>query len=227
MSETSRDHTGIIRKRLLDKLEWRCIGPHRGGRVVAVAGDVSDPMTFYFGACAGGVWKTNDGGQFWRNVSDGYFNTAAVGALAVSTADPNVIYTGTGETSIRGNVSHGDGIYKSVDAGLSWRHMGLSDTRHIGKIQIHPNNPDIVYAAALGHAFGPNSERGVFRSLDGGEDWQRVLYKSDRAGSHDVTMDVNNPRILFAAIWQAQRYPHRLESGGAGMRFVAQHGWGR
>ncbi len=214
MSETSRDHTGIIRKRLLDKLEWRCIGPHRGGRVVAVAGDVSDPMTFYFGACAGGVWKTNDGGQFWRNVSDGYFNTAAVGALAVSTADPNVIYTGTGETSIRGNVSHGDGIYKSVDAGLSWRHMGLSDTRHIGKIQIHPNNPDIVYAAALGHAFGPNSERGVFRSLDGGEDWQRVLYKSDRAGSHDVTMDVNNPRILFAAIWQAQRYPHRLESGG-------------
>ncbi len=214
MSETSRDHTGIIRKRLLDKLEWRCIGPHRGGRVVAVAGDVSDPMTFYFGACAGGVWKTNDGGQFWRNVSDGYFNTAAVGALAVSTADPNVIYTGTGETSIRGNVSHGDGIYKSVDAGLSWRHMGLSDTRHIGKIQIHPNNPDIVYAAALGHAFGPNSERGVFQSLDGGENWQRVLYKSDRAGSHDVTMDVNNPRILFAAIWQAQRYPHRLESGG-------------
>ena len=136
------------------------------------------------------------------------------GHLAVSTADPNVIYAGTGETSIRGNVSHGDGIYKSVDAGLSWRHIGLSDTRHIGKIQIHPSNPDIVYAAALGHAFGPNSERGVFRSLDGGENWKCVLYKSDRAGSHDVTMDVNNPRILFAAIWQVQRYPHRLESGG-------------
>ena len=203
-----------IRRQLLDNLEFRSIGPHRGGRVVAVAGDVSDPMTFYFGACAGGVWKTTDGGQFWRNISDGYFNTAAIGALSVSTADPNVIYAGTGETSIRGNVSHGDGIYKSVDAGLSWRHMGLSDTRHIGKIQIHPGNPDIVYAAALGHAFGPNEQRGVFRSLDGGENWENVLYKSDRAGSHDVSMDVNNPRILFAAMWQVQRYPHRLESGG-------------
>ena len=206
--------TQTIRQRLLEKLEWRCIGPHRGGRVVAVAGDASDPMTFYFGACAGGVWKTTDGGQIWRNVSDGYFNTAAVGALAVSTADPNVIYAGTGETSIRGNVSHGDGIYKSVDAGLSWRHLGLSDTRHIGKIQIHPQNPNIVYAAALGHAFGPNQQRGVFRSLDGGETWQNILYKSDRAGSHDVALDVNNPRILFASVWQAQRYPHRLESGG-------------
>ncbi|MCY4020245.1 MAG: glycosyl hydrolase [Chloroflexi bacterium] len=214
MNESSTDATQAIRQQLLDNLEFRCIGPHRGGRVVAVAGDASDPMTFYFGACAGGVWKTTDGGQYWRNVSDGYFNTAAIGALTVSTADPNVIYAGTGETSIRGNVSHGDGIYKSVDAGLSWRHMGLSDTRHIGKIQVHPRDPDIVYAAALGHAFGPNSERGVFRSRDGGENWEKVLYKSDTAGSHDVSMDVNNPRILFAAIWQAQRYPHRLESGG-------------
>jgi len=214
MDGASQDPIQSVRQQLLDNLEFRCIGPHRGGRVVAVAGDVSDPMTFYFGACAGGVWKTTDGGQYWRNVSDGYFNTAAIGALTVSTADPNVIYAGTGETSIRGNVSHGDGIYKSVDAGLSWRHMGLSDTRHIGKIQVHPRDPDIVYAAALGHAFGPNNERGVFRSRDGGENWEKVLYKSDTAGSHDVSMDVNNPRILFAAIWQAQRYPHRLESGG-------------
>ncbi len=214
MNGSAKDNTQVIRRQLLDNLEFRCIGPHRGGRVVAVAGDASDPMTFYFGACAGGVWKTTDGGQYWRNVSDGYFNTAAIGALTVSTADPNVIYAGTGETSIRGNVSHGDGIYKSVDAGLSWRQMGLSDTRHIGKIQIHPHNPDIVYAAALGHAFGPSNERGVFRSLDGGENWEKVLYKSDYAGSHDVSMDVNNPRILFAAVWQAQRYPHRLESGG-------------
>jgi len=214
MSESSSTQTQEIRQQLLDNLEWRCIGPHRGGRVVAVAGDVSNPMIFYFGACAGGVWKTTDGGQYWRNVSDGFFNTAAVGALAVSASDPNVIYAGTGETSIRGNVSHGDGIYKSTDSGLSWRHMGLTDTRHIGKIQIHPHNPDIVYVAALGHAFGPNSERGVFCSLDGGSTWARVLYKSDRAGSHDVSMDVNNPRILYAAIWQAQRYPHKLESGG-------------
>ena len=211
MSET---YTNTIRTQLLDSLDWRCIGPHRGGRVVAVAGDPTDLMTFYFGACAGGVWKTTDGGQFWRNISDGYFQTSAVGALSVSTADPNVIYAGMGETSIRGNVSHGDGVYKSVDAGLTWHHLGLSDTRHIGKIQIHPGNPDLVYVAALGHAFGPNSERGVYRSRDGGDSWEKVLYKSDRAGSHDVSMDLNNPRILFAAIWQAQRYPHRLESGG-------------
>ena len=206
--------TETIRAQLLDKLEWRCIGPHRGGRVVAVAGDVSQKMTFYMGACAGGVWKTTDGGQYWRNISDGYFNTAAIGALAVSASDPNVIYAGTGESTIRGNVSHGDGVYKSVDAGLTWRHVGLSDSRHIGKIVIHPGNPDHVYVAAFGHAFGPNEERGVFRSLDGGGSWEKVLYKSERAGSHDVAMDVNNPRILFAAIWQAQRYPHKLDSGG-------------
>ncbi len=203
-----------LRESLLDSLHWRLIGPHRGGRVVAVAGDVSDPMTFYFGACAGGVWKTTDGGTYWRNVSDGYFNTAAVGAIAVSESDPNVIYAGTGEASIRGNVVHGDGVYKSTDAGKTWKNMGLNDTRHIGKIQIHPQNPDLVYVAAFGHAWGPNEERGVFRSKDGGETWQKVLYKSDRAGSHDISMDRNNPRILYASIWQAQRYPHTLISGG-------------
>ncbi len=215
MSASPSKWTRDIRQQLLDKLEWRCIGPHRGGRVVAVAGDVEQPMTFYFGACAGGVWKTTDGGQYWHNISDGYFKTAAVGALAVATSDPNVIYAGTGESTIRGNVSHGDGVYKSVDAGLSWQHLGLSETRHIGKIVIHPRNPDIVYVAAFGRAFGPNSERGVYRSLDGGASWQQVLFKSDRAGSHDIAIDVNNPRILFAAVWQAQRYPHKLESGGA------------
>ncbi len=214
MSELSMTQTQALRQQLLNNLEWRCIGPHRGGRVVAVTGDVSDPMTFYFGACAGGVWKTTDGGLYWQNISDGFFNTAAVGAIAASTADPNVLYVGMGETSIRGNVSHGDGVYKSVDAGRSWQHMGLEATRHIGKIQIHPQNPDIVYVAALGNAFAPNEERGVFRSMDGGAHWQKVLYKSDHAGSHDVTMDINNPRILYASIWQAQRYPHKLESGG-------------
>ena len=214
MTDTPSNRTQEIRRQLLDSLEWRCIGPHRGGRVVAVAGDVSQAMTFYMGACAGGVWKTTDGGLYWRNVSDGYFNTAAIGALAVSAADPNVIYAGTGESTIRGNVSHGDGVYKSDDAGLSWQHVGLSDTRHIGKIVIHPRDANVVYVAALGHAFGPNEERGVFRSTDGGFSWQKVLYKSERAGSHDITMDVNNPRILFAAVWQAQRYPHKLENGG-------------
>ena len=145
-----------IRRQLLDGLDWRCIGPHRGGRVVAVAGDVSNKQTFYMGACAGGVWKTTDGGLYWRNISDGYFNTAAIGALAVSASDANVIYAGTGESTIRGNVSHGDGVYKSDDAGLSWRHVGLSESRHIGKIVIHPQDPDTVYVAAFGRAFGPN-----------------------------------------------------------------------
>ena len=158
--------------------------------------------------------ETVDGGLTWKCVSDEFFGTAAIGALAVSVSDPNVIYAGTGETSIRGNVSHGDGLYKSVDGGRTWSNMGLRDTRHIGKIQIHPQNPDIVYVAALGHAWGPNEERGVFRTTDGGESWEKVLYRSERAGSHDVTMDLTNPRILYAAIWQAQRYPHTLISGG-------------
>ncbi|CAN5549932.1 hypothetical protein BH09CHL1_BH09CHL1_16680 [soil metagenome] len=203
-----------IQNAVLDSLNFRLIGPHRGGRVVAVAGDPVQKQTFYFGACAGGVWKTVDGGITWKPISDGFFGTAAIGALAVSTADPNIIYAGTGETSIRGNVSHGDGIYKSTDAGRTWRNMGLKDTRHIGKIQIHPTNPEIVYVAALGHAFGPSEERGVFRTTNGGETWEKVLYRSDRAGSHDISMDLTNPRILYAVIWQAQRYPHTLVSGG-------------
>lgn len=203
-----------LRENLLRSLDWRLIGPHRGGRVVAVAGDVSDTQTYYFGACAGGVWKTIDGGITWRNVSDGFMSTAAVGALAVSESDPNVIYAGMGETSIRNDVSHGDGVYRSTDGGRTWANVGLSNTRHIGKIQIHPLNPDLVYVAALGHAFGENEERGVFRTSNGGKTWEKVLYKSPRAGSHDVSMDLNNPRILYAVIWQAQRYPHTLISGG-------------
>ena len=203
-----------LRDSLLTSQVWRCIGPHRGGRSVAVAGDPSDSMTFYFGACAGGVWKTTSGGRYWQNISDGYFGTASVGALAVAESDPNVLYVGTGESCIRNNVSHGDGVYKSTDAGRTWQNVGLRDTRHIGKIRIHPRNPDVVYVAALGHAFGPNAERGVFRSKDGGKTWEHVLYKSERAGSHDISLDPTNPRVLYAAIWQAQRYPHTLVNGG-------------
>ena len=193
---------------------WRCIGPFRGGRVVTVAGDPRDIGTFYFGACAGGVWKTDDAGQYWRNISDGYFNTASVGALAVSEADPNVIYAGTGEATIRIDVSHGDGVYKSTDAGRSWRHIGLEDTRHIGKIRIHPQDPDTVFVAALGHAFGRNQQRGVFRSTDGGEHWEQVLFVSDKAGAVDLSIDVNNPRIIYATIWEAYRNFHMISSGG-------------
>jgi photosystem II stability/assembly factor-like uncharacterized protein len=199
---------------LFGSLEWRCIGPHRGGRVVAVAGHPTEPGTFYFGACAGGVWKTTSGGAYWENCSDGYFKTAAIGALAVSTSDPNVIYAGTGEATIRGNVSHGDGVYKSTDGGRTWRNVGLADTRHISDLIIHPKNPDIVYVAALGHAWGPNTERGVFRTTNGGKTWDKALYKSERAGAADLALDPNYPDVIYASIWQAQRYPHALHSGG-------------
>ncbi|MCA9986086.1 MAG: hypothetical protein KDE59_17385 [Anaerolineales bacterium] len=199
---------------ILDNLTWRCIGPPRGGRVVAVAGHRAQPHTFYFGAVAGGVWKTDDAGQYWRNVSDGYFNTASIGSLAVAPSDPNVVYAGTGEACIRLDVSHGDGVYKSTDGGETWRHMGLSDSRHIGKIRVHPNNPDIVFVAALGHAFGSNEERGVFRSTDGGESWEKVLYKSDKAGAIDIIIDESNPRIIYASIYPVRRTFWNLSSGG-------------
>ncbi|HTN11186.1 MAG TPA: glycosyl hydrolase [Acetobacteraceae bacterium] len=198
----------------LEGLKWRCIGPTRGGRVVAVAGDAQNPMVGYFGACAGGVWKTIDGGQYWRNVSDGFFKTSSVGALAVARSDSNVIYAGMGETTIRLDVSYGDGVYKSTDAGRSWAHMGLAETKHIGRVLIHPDNPDLVYIAALGDIFGPNDQRGVYRSEDGGASWQRVLFKSDRAGAVDIAMDAENPRILFASIWQTRRSFWNISSGG-------------
>ncbi|MYC29526.1 MAG: glycosyl hydrolase [Chloroflexi bacterium] len=199
---------------MLGAVRWRCIGPPRGGRVVAVAGDPVNPMVFYFGACAGGVWKTNDGGTYWDNVSDGYFNTASVGAIAVAPSDPNVIYAGMGESTIRGDVTYGDGVYRSTDAGQTWTNVGLSDTRHIARVRVHPDNPDLVYVAALGHAYGPNEDRGIFRSKDGGKNWERVLFRSENAGAVDLSLDPSNPRILYAAIWQTRRTPWSLISGG-------------
>jgi photosystem II stability/assembly factor-like uncharacterized protein len=195
-------------------LRWRCIGPQRGGRVVAVAGSYHDRTTFYFGAVAGGVWKTTDAGVYWRPVSDGYFTTASVGALAVAPSDSNVIYAGTGETTIRIDVSHGDGVYKSTDAGKSWTNVGLRDTRHVGKIRVHPQNPDVVWVAALGHAFGPNKERGVFKSEDGGKTWRHVLFVSEKAGAVDLSVDERNPRILYATVWEAYRSFWMISSGG-------------
>ena len=199
---------------LFSSMEWRLIGPFRGGRVVAVAGDPHDPMTFYFGACAGGVWKTTDGGTYWRNVTDGFLNVSAVGAVAVAGSDSNVIYVGTGEACLRANVCHGDGIYRSTDGGQTWAHLGLEDTHHVSRVRVHPQNPDLVYVAAMGHAYGPNEQRGIFRSTDGGGSWEKVLYKSPRAGASDLSMDPNNPRILFAAIYETQRYPWINISGG-------------
>ena len=199
-----------------DALHWRCIGPPRGGRVVAVSGDYHHAMTFYFGACAGGIWKTTDGGTYWECVSDGYLTSATIGALAVAPSDSNVIYAGTGETTIRIDVSFGDGMYKSTDAGRTWKHIGLENTKQIGEIRIDPNNPNLVYVAAFGDAFGPNSDRGVYRSTDGGSNWERILYQSDKAGAIDLSMDPSNPRILFAAMWEANRKFWHLSSGGPG-----------
>ena len=197
-----------------DALRFRCIGPPRGGRVVATAGHPTASNVFYFGAVAGGVWKTIDGGHYWENITDGQFNVSSVGAIAVSEADPNVIYAGTGESTIRLDVSWGDGVYKSTDGGETWTNVGLRDSHHIGQIRIHPQDPDIVYVAALGHAFGPNDARGVYRSTDGGANWERVLHVSDKAGAVDVTLDVTNPRIIYASIWQVHRHFWELISGG-------------
>ena len=200
----------------LDGLKWRCIGPSRGGRVVAVAGDPKDRMVFYFGACAGGVWKSVDGGTYWRPVTDGFLGSAAVGALAVAPSDSNVIYAGMGETAIRLDVSYGDGVYKSTDAGRTWSHAGLKESKFIGRIRVHPHDPDLVYVAALGDVFSRNEERGVFRSRDGGKSWERALYRDANSGAVDLSIDPHNPRILFAAFWQVRRNFWNISSGGPG-----------
>ncbi|MCL6566447.1 MAG: glycosyl hydrolase [Acidobacteriia bacterium] len=202
-------------EKALAGLRWREIGPFRGGRAIAVAGIPGDPNTFYFGAVAGGVWKTTDGGNTWTPIFDKQ-PVASIGAIAVAPSDPNVIYVGTGEACIRGNISHGNGVYKSTDAGKTWQHVGLEDTRTIGALIVHPKNPDIAYVAALGHVYGPNTERGVFRTTDGGKTWEKVLYKDEKTGAIDIAFVPSNPRILFAALWEAHRTPWSLSSGGPG-----------
>ncbi len=164
----------------LDSMKYRNIGPYRGGRVTAVAGVSQQMHTFYMGSTGGGVWRTEDAGQTWRNVTDGQLKSSSIGAIAVAPSDPNVIYVGTGSACPRGNISAGDGIYRSTDAGKSWTHIGLPEAGQIGKIRVHPQNPDLVYAAVLGHIFGPNPDRGVYRSKDGGATWEKVLFVSDK-----------------------------------------------
>jgi photosystem II stability/assembly factor-like uncharacterized protein len=194
-------------------MRWRLIGPFRGGRVTAVAGHPQDPLVFYFGACNGGIWRTDNAGATWRNVSDGYVRSASVGALAVSPSHPHVLYAGMGEACIRSNVSHGDGVYRSDDGGRTWRWLGLEDTRHIARVRVDPYDPDRVYVAALGHAFGPNRQRGIFRSLDGGRTWQHVLFVDEDTGACDLSLDPLRPHVLYAALWRGRRLPHALESG--------------
>ncbi len=201
----------------LKVLQWRNIGPYRGGRCTAVAGVASQPFVYYFGATGGGVWKTTDGGIDWESVSDGsVFGTGSVGAIGLSDSDPNTVYVGMGESPIRGNVSHGDGMYKSNDAGKTWKRIGLEDTRQISRIRVHPKNPDLVYVAALGHVWGPNDQRGVFRSKDGGKTWEKVLSRGNKAGAIDLIMDPTNPNVLYAGFWEVYRKPWTLESGGPG-----------
>ncbi|MBX7152948.1 glycosyl hydrolase [bacterium] len=197
-------------------MTWRSIGPYRGGRSVAVAGHPDQPYTYYFGGTGGGVWKSGDGGMTWLNISDGFFKTGSVGYIAVAESDPNVIYVGMGESAIRGNISYGDGVYKSVDAGKTWTHLGLQETHFIGRVAVHPKNADIVYVAALGHVFGPNKERGVYRSMDGGKTWKNVLFKDDKTGAIDIVLDPRNPRVVYASMWECYRNPWSMSSGGPG-----------
>ena len=200
---------------LFKGMKYRAIGPFRGGRSLTAAGIPGDPTTYYFGSTGGGVWKSTDGANTWSSIFD-KDGAPSIGSIAVAVADPNVVYVGTGEACIRGNISHGDGVWKSVDAGKSWKNVGLKDSRAIGKVIVHPRNPDIVFVAALGHPFGPNAERGVFRTTDGGKTWDKVLYKDENTGAIDVAFDPQNPNILFASLWEARRTPWSLSSGGLG-----------
>jgi photosystem II stability/assembly factor-like uncharacterized protein len=208
--------TDAIDPALLAGLKWRSIGPARGGRSQAVAGSSSRPFEYYFGATGGGLWKTTDGGVTWRPVSDKSFAASSVGAVAVAESNPDVVYVGMGETELRGNVIQGDGVYKSTDGGKTFTRVGLEKTLAISRIRIHPTNPDIVYVAALGDPYGPNADRGIFKTTDGGKSWTKSLFRNDKTGAVDLSMDAAHPDVLYAGLWEVYRTPHSLSSGGPG-----------
>src|ERR1700682_4768230 len=217
---------GTLDEKLFKGMQWRQIGPFRGGRALAIEGVVGEPDTYYFGAVAGGVWKTTDGGANWKPLFD-KADILSIGAVAVAQSDHNVVYTGTGEAAIRGNTTYGTGVYKSIDAGNTWKNVGLKDTRQIGALIVDPRNADGVLGGALGHAFGPNQERGIFRTDDGGKTWTRVLSKDENTGGIDVVFDPHNPNIVFAALWQASRQPWFFSSGGPGSGLCRLYEYGR
>jgi photosystem II stability/assembly factor-like uncharacterized protein len=200
---------------LFSKVKYRLVGPFRGGRSGAVTGDFRQKNTFYFGSTGGGVWKTIDGGSNWKNISDKFFG-GSIGCVSVAPSDPTILYVGEGESTLRGNVSEGFGIWRTDDGGRSWKNLGLKDTRHIIRIVVHPKNPDIVWVAAIGHLFGSNTERGIFKTTDGGKTWKKVLYINDQTGCSDLVMEPGNPSVLYAGTWRIQRTPYSLESGGDG-----------
>jgi len=214
-NNTTTVNTQQIDQTLYDAINYRNIGPYRGGRSCAVAGVPGKPNLFYFGATGGGVWKTQDGGRTWANISDGYFG-GSVGSIAVAESDANVMYVGGGEKTVRGNVSYGYGVWRSEDAGKTWTQKGLTESRHIARIRIHPQNPDIVYAAVMGNLYAPNPQRGLFKSTDGGSTWRKVLYVNDEVGAVDLLLDPNNPRHLYASTWRVKRTPYSMSSGGEG-----------
>ncbi|MFZ6014143.1 MAG: WD40/YVTN/BNR-like repeat-containing protein, partial [Bacteroidota bacterium] len=216
-SKTSKPEESSFKADLYKGIRWRNIGPFRGGRSNAVSGVVGDDNIYYAGYTGGGIWKTEDAGITWRNISDGQFKTGSVGDIAVCESDPNVIYAGMGEHAVRGVMtSYGDGVYKSTDGGKTWKNIGLEKTRHISDVIVHPSNPDIVYVAAQGAVHGSNVDRGIFKSVDGGTTWKKTLYVDENTGASSLSMDMTNPRILYAATWQHRRYPWKVESGGPG-----------
>src|SRR5262252_2635305 len=213
--DPQRDPPGPVPTKLFETCDWRLVGPFRGGRVAAVTGVPGERDTYYFGGTGGGVWKTTDGGKTWNCVSDGFFG-GSIGAVAVAPSNRDIVWAGGGECTWRGNVSSGDGIWKSTDAGKTWEFQGLPESRHISAIRIHPKDPQKVWIAVMGHVSGPNDERGVYKSTDGGKSWERVLFANSSAGAFDLCLDPADPDTLYASTWRAIRTPYSFESGGDG-----------